>query len=93
MSMLSSNSSSITTNNSKTILLSEVVQLAIVLMLGVIYLVEILHGKSPDNFISGALVSVVSYYFGARSTVVATNALNNALTTATNNSNTTTPTN
>lgn len=53
----------------KTFLNNELAQVLMALLIAAIYLVEVIKGIGSDQFIAGALVTVVGYYFGGKNSV------------------------
>ena len=72
----------------KTFINNELAQLILALLLVVVYLIEVIKGLGSDQFLAGALVTVIGYYFGGKASTTAATTTANAL-----NSNTSNPAN
>lgn len=80
MSLLSTVTTDINGVTKSSILNGDLAQLVIALGLLAVYLVELIMRLGQDQFIGGALVAVIAFYFGGKnSNTSATNAATNTL--------------
>jgi len=72
----------------KTFIQSELAQLIIAVLLVAVYLIEVIDRVGNDQFIAGALVAVIGYYFGGKNSVQSATTAANTTATAVNNATT-----
>ena len=88
MSLLQSHVTTKAGTTVKTFLNNELAQLLLAVLLMAIYMIEIIEKFSQDQFIAGALVTVIGYYFGGKnSTTAAISATTNSVNAANNTNN------